>query len=168
MSILVRCPSIIQWNSSNPDTNGTEESVHISEVSLFQGLLMQELFLGKEKVSLLERCPHFRGVLRERFNCITVTIVRNILPFSSLCSAKKREGAVGADSGTGAGTADLQTDKEDWTTGERCSRETVYSGEGMDMSTVRGELAEIELRCVYHFSAHNNNNNNNWLLKTQK
>ncbi|CAI8021808.1 hypothetical protein GBAR_LOCUS12870 [Geodia barretti] len=24
---------------------------------------MQELFLGKEKVSLLERCPHFRGVL---------------------------------------------------------------------------------------------------------
>ena len=38
------------------DTNGTEESVHISEVSLFQGL-KQELFLGKEKVSLLERCP---------------------------------------------------------------------------------------------------------------
>ena len=31
---------------------------------------MQELFLGKEKVSLLERCPHFRGVLRERFHCI--------------------------------------------------------------------------------------------------
>ena len=24
---------------------------------------MQELFLGKEKVSLLERCPHFRDVL---------------------------------------------------------------------------------------------------------
>ena len=23
----------IQWNSSNPDTNGTEYSVHISEVS---------------------------------------------------------------------------------------------------------------------------------------
>ena len=51
---------------SNPDTNGTEESVHISEVSLFQGLnCMQELFLGKEKVSLLERCPHLWGVLRE-------------------------------------------------------------------------------------------------------
>ena len=31
---------------------------------------MQELFLGKEKVSLLERCPHFRGVLiREVFYC---------------------------------------------------------------------------------------------------
>ena len=41
-----------------------EESVHISEVSLFQGLnCMQELLLGKEKVSLLERCLHFRGVL---------------------------------------------------------------------------------------------------------
>ena len=37
-----------------------------SEVSLFQGFnCMQELFLGKEKVSLLERCPHFRGVLRQ-------------------------------------------------------------------------------------------------------
>ena len=53
--------------TSNPDTNGTEESVLISEVSLFQGLnCMQELFLGKEKMSLLERCPRFRSVLRER------------------------------------------------------------------------------------------------------
>ena len=40
---------MIQWNSSNPDTSGREESVHISEVSLFQGLNhMQKLFLGKE------------------------------------------------------------------------------------------------------------------------
>ena len=57
----------------NLDTNGTEESVHISEVSLFQGLnCMQELFLGEEKVSLLERCPHFRSVLGEGFNSIIV------------------------------------------------------------------------------------------------
>ena len=28
----------IQWNLSNPDTLGTEESVSISEESLFQGL----------------------------------------------------------------------------------------------------------------------------------
>ena len=28
------------------------------------------MFLGKEKVSLLEKCPHFRGVLREGFQCI--------------------------------------------------------------------------------------------------
>ena len=69
---------------ADQDTSGTEESVHISEVSLFQGLqelfsgegkgvlirelslfqglnYMQELFLGKEKVSFLERCPYFRG-----------------------------------------------------------------------------------------------------------
>jgi hypothetical protein len=72
--------TVIHWNSSNPDTNGTEESVHITEVSLFQGLnRMQEQFLG-EKVSLLEvssfqglnimqeldleekkMCPHFQG-----------------------------------------------------------------------------------------------------------
>ena len=37
----------------------------LREVSLFQ-----ELILGKEKVSLLERCPHFRGVLRERFSTV--------------------------------------------------------------------------------------------------
>ena len=27
---------------------------------------MQALFLGKDKVCFLERCPHFRGVLRKR------------------------------------------------------------------------------------------------------
>ena len=59
---------MIQWNSPNPDSNETEEIVHISEVSLFQGLnFMQELFLEKQKVSLLERCSHSgcpkRGVL---------------------------------------------------------------------------------------------------------
>ena len=52
----------IQWNPSNSDTSRTEESVCISEVSLFQGLnFLQEMLLGKENVSLLERCPH-RGV----------------------------------------------------------------------------------------------------------
>ena len=35
----------------------------LREVSLFQ-----ELFLGKEKVSIVARCPHFRGVLREGFD----------------------------------------------------------------------------------------------------
>ena len=39
VSILVRCPEhYTVCNSSNPDTNGTEESVHISEVYLFQAL----------------------------------------------------------------------------------------------------------------------------------
>ena len=37
---------------SNPDTNGTEESVNISAASLYQGLrCTQELFLGEENVS---------------------------------------------------------------------------------------------------------------------
>ena len=50
---------------SNPDTNGAEESVIVSEVSSFQS--MQEWYLGWEKVSCLERCPQFRSVLiRER------------------------------------------------------------------------------------------------------
>ena len=39
---------MIQWSPSNPDTNGTEESVDISEVTLFQGLNhIQELFVEK-------------------------------------------------------------------------------------------------------------------------
>ena len=51
---------------SNPDTNGTEESGCISEVSLFQGVnLHSGTVLGEEEVSLLEKCPHFRDVLRE-------------------------------------------------------------------------------------------------------
>ena len=54
----------VQWNPSNADTNGAEESVLYREVSLFQGLkCMQEWYLGRQKVSLLERCPQFRGVL---------------------------------------------------------------------------------------------------------
>ena len=47
---------------SGPDTNGERESVIVSEVSSFQRFkCMQEWYLGWEKVSCLERCPHFRG-----------------------------------------------------------------------------------------------------------
>ena len=54
---------MIQWNPSNPDTNGTEESVDISEVTLFQGLNhIQELFV--------EKGVPIQGVLREGFYCI--------------------------------------------------------------------------------------------------
>ena len=49
---------------------GEEESVLIREVSLFQGLKStQTWYLGRKKVSCLERCPHFRGVLIEGFHC---------------------------------------------------------------------------------------------------
>ena len=60
-------------NLSNPDTNGAEESVVVSEVSSFQRLkCMQEwYYLGWEKVSCFERCPpHFRGVLIEGFGSL--------------------------------------------------------------------------------------------------
>ena len=52
----------IQWNPSNPDTNGPKEESR--EVSLFQGL--------KSTQTWLERCPYFRGVLIEGFHCITI------------------------------------------------------------------------------------------------
>ena len=49
---------------------GDEESVLFREVSLFQGLKSTHpWYLGRKKVSCLERCPYFRGVLIERFNC---------------------------------------------------------------------------------------------------
>ena len=61
----------IQWNLSNPDTLGTEESVLISEVSWFQGLkITQTWYLGQQKVSCLSRCPHFRASRLEGFQCI--------------------------------------------------------------------------------------------------
>ena len=45
-----------------------QKKVSISEVSLLKGLTcMQELFLGEEKVSLSERCPHFRGDLERGY-----------------------------------------------------------------------------------------------------
>ena len=53
--------NIVQWNLSNPDTNGAEESVNVSEVSLFQRL--QGWYLGWEKVSCLERCKAYTQIL---------------------------------------------------------------------------------------------------------
>ena len=42
--------NIIQWNTSNEDTNGAEESILFREVSSFQS----GVHLGWEKVSLCE------------------------------------------------------------------------------------------------------------------
>ena len=57
MSYLYNC--IVQWDFSNRDTNGAEESVIVSEVPSFQRL--KEWYLGWEEVSCIERCPQFRG-----------------------------------------------------------------------------------------------------------
>ena len=55
---------------------GEEESVLFEEVSLFQGLKStQTWYLGRKKVSCLERCPYFRGVLIEGFHCILYKLV---------------------------------------------------------------------------------------------
>ena len=54
---------------------GEEESVLTREVSLFQGLKStQTWYLGRKKVSCLERCPYFRGVLIEGFHCIRESV----------------------------------------------------------------------------------------------
>ena len=61
--------TFIQWNPSNPNTIGSEESVLIREVSLFQGLKSTQTWyiLGEEEcvlfreVSLFQGCP-YRGV----------------------------------------------------------------------------------------------------------
>ena len=53
----------VQWNSSNPDTNGTEQSVRIKEYTALGG--------KKCLIIIRERCPHFSGVLREGLDCIT-------------------------------------------------------------------------------------------------
>ena len=64
----------IQWNLSNQDTNGAEESVIDSEVSSFQRLkCTQEWYTwgGKRcpgEVSSVQECPH-RERGRERFHC---------------------------------------------------------------------------------------------------
>ena len=68
----------LEWNRSNPDTNGAEESVIVSEVSSFQRLkCMQEWYIlgvGKgvlfREVSLVQECPH-----RERERGSTVTYI---------------------------------------------------------------------------------------------
>ena len=59
----------VWWNLSNPDTDGAEESVIVSEVSSFQRLkYMQDWYIlgvGKgvlfREVSSIQGCPH-RGV----------------------------------------------------------------------------------------------------------
>ena len=71
MHAVVHCTKnlVLQWNSSNLDTIGPEESVLISEVSLFQGLKnTQTWYLKRKKLSRLVRCPYFRGVLIEGFH----------------------------------------------------------------------------------------------------
>ena len=83
--------SWLEWNLSNQDTNGAEESVIVREVSSFQrSKCMQEWYLGWEKVSCLERCHQFRSVLieRERFHCSST--VSTYCMYNVYCSSHIR------------------------------------------------------------------------------
>ena len=69
------CSSVANiYSPSNPDTNGTEKIVHISEMSLFRGLnCMQELFLGEGKDDFIREVSSFHGcdrALREGSNSV--------------------------------------------------------------------------------------------------
>ena len=60
----------IQWNPSNLDTIGPEESVLIREVSIFQGLKSTQTWhLERKKVSCLEGCL-IRRIIIEGFQLL--------------------------------------------------------------------------------------------------
>ena len=80
------------------------------------------------------------GVMWFRYRCFpkwTAPPPRTIYPWSLhvsvLSPVAERKGTVGADLGTRAGTADIQTDQEDWQTRERCVGQAVHTGEGTYM-----------------------------------
>ena len=64
--------NIVQWNLSNPDTNGAEESAIVREVSSFQR--MQEWYLGWEKVSCLERCKAYTQNLVAQYKSVFLSL----------------------------------------------------------------------------------------------
>ena len=80
----------IQWNLSNLDTNGAEESVIVSEVSSFQGLkCMQEWYLGWKnvlfrEVSSAQGCPHREGV-HCMYVCMYVHVCRYMYAYTVQC-----------------------------------------------------------------------------------
>ena len=76
----------IQWNLSNPDTNGAEESVIVSEVSSFQRLKEWYILgVGKgvlfREVSSVQECPH-----RERGSIHSIHIPIKIININFVVS----------------------------------------------------------------------------------
>ena len=62
----------IQLNFFNTDTKGTEPSVRF-----YRGVRIIEVgnvgflaFLGPNELSVIERCPYYKGFRKERFDCI--------------------------------------------------------------------------------------------------
>ena len=57
------------------DTLGPGGVSCIERVSSFQEYIyIKKGYLGHSKVSLIERCPYFRGVLKEGFHCIRLLL----------------------------------------------------------------------------------------------
>ena len=58
----------VESNLFNTDTRGTEPSVCFTEVSILieVGNVRSLAFQGPNKPSIIERCPYYRGVRKER------------------------------------------------------------------------------------------------------
>ena len=66
----------IQWNLSNPDTLEKKVSL-LARCPYYRGCkCTQTGCLGQPNVSCLSRCPYFRGVLNEGFHCTLYLYVR--------------------------------------------------------------------------------------------
>ncbi len=76
----------LQWNPSITDTIGTSKCVLLIEVSFVEGSFnIIKYQNGTSKVSLVVRCPLFRGALYKGFHCITiVTIPCSTILYSSV------------------------------------------------------------------------------------
>ena len=62
----------MQSNLFNTDTKGTEPIIRFTEVSVFNievGKVGFLAFLVPNKLSVIERCPYYRGVSKDRLDC---------------------------------------------------------------------------------------------------
>ena len=62
---------MVQPNLFITDTKGTGISVRIIEVSVLVevGFIWISVSQGTSELSVIERCPYYRGVRKERFHC---------------------------------------------------------------------------------------------------
>ena len=61
----------LQSNLFITDTKGTGISVSIKEVCRFReaGFIWISVSQGPSELSVIERCPYYRGVFKARFDC---------------------------------------------------------------------------------------------------
>ena len=73
---LVALKLQVQSNLLNTDTKGTEQSVCFTEVSILieVGNVWSLAFQGSNKLSIIKRCPYYRGVRKERLDCSDIAV----------------------------------------------------------------------------------------------